>query len=137
MLLGGVLGHYVERGRRVGGEVREAEAGYRDLLGRLPAIVYTAEYGPDGRWLYVSPRIESTLGYSVEEWMADPGLWYARMHPDDRDQALAAEERSHATGEPLYSEYRLIARDGRVVWFRDEASVIHERVRAARPCCRA
>ena len=102
-LLGGLLGTYAERGRRTGGELRKAESGYRDLLGRLPAIVYTSEYGPDGRWLYVSPGIESTLGYSGDEWMADPGLWFARMHPEDRDQALAAEERSNATGEPLYS----------------------------------
>jgi len=107
------------------GEVQRAEAGYRDLLGRLPAIVYTSEYGAEGRWSYVSPGIETILGYSVSEWLADPGLWYACMHPDDRDHALAAEERSHMTGESLYSEYRLFARDGRVVWFRDEATVIH------------
>jgi PAS domain S-box-containing protein len=131
LLLGAVLGHYAERGRRTGGELRKAESGYRELLGRLPAIVYTSEYGAEGRWLYVSPGIESTLGYSVEEWMADPSLWFACMHPDDRDLALAAEERSHVTGEPLYSEYRLFARDGRVVWFRDEASVI--RNEAGRP----
>ena len=124
-LLGGGLGHFVERTRHKGGEAQQAEAGYRDLLGRLPAIVYTSEYGADGRWSYVSPGIETILGYSVSEWLADPGLWYARMHPDDRDQALAAEERSHLTGEPLYSEYRLLARGGRVVWFRDEATVVH------------
>jgi PAS domain S-box-containing protein len=124
LMLGGALGHYAERRSRFGAELRKAESGYRDLLGRLPAIVYTSEYGADGRWLYVSPGIESTLGYSVDEWMADPGLWFSRMHPEDRDHALASEERSSATGEPLYSEYRLIARDGRVVWFRDEASVI-------------
>jgi PAS domain S-box-containing protein len=124
-LLGGGLGHFVDRARRRGGEVQQAEAGYRDLLGRLPAIVYTSEYGADGRWSYVSPGIETILGYSVSEWLVDPGLWYARIHPDDREQALAAEQRSHLTGEPLYSEYRLRARDGRVVWFRDEATVIH------------
>src|SRR5688572_21912544 len=122
--LGVVLGVYGYRGRRAGGELRRAESGYRDLLGRLPAIVYTSEYGAAGRWLYVSPGIESILGYSVEEWLEDPGLWFTSMHADDRDHALAAEDRSNATGEPLYSEYRLIARDGRVVWFRDEASVI-------------
>ena len=124
-LLGGGLGHFVERARHRGGEVQRAEEGYRDLLGRLPAIVYTSEYGADGKWSYVSPGIETILGYSVSEWLADPGLWYALIHPDDRAQALVAEQRSHLTGEPLYSEYRLIARDGRVVWFRDEATVIH------------
>jgi PAS domain S-box-containing protein len=124
LMLGGALGHYAERRSRIGAELREAESSYRDLLGRLPAIVYTSEYGANGRWLYVSRGIETTLGYTAEEWMANPGLWFSRIHPDDRAQALAAEERSHATGEPLYSEYRLRARDGRVVWFRDDASVI-------------
>jgi PAS domain S-box-containing protein len=124
LMLGGALGHYAERRGRFGAELRESESGYRDLLGRLPAIVYTSEYGVDGEFLYVSPGIESILGYSVEEWMADQDLWLTRMHPGDVDQALAAEDRSLATGEPLYSEYRLFARDGRVVWFRDEAAVI-------------
>ena len=123
-LLGGGLGHFVERARHRGGEVQRAEEGYRDLLGRLPAIVYTSEYGADGKRSYVSPGIETILGYSVSV-AGGPGLWYALIHPDDRAQALVAEQRSHLTGEPLYSEYRLIARDGRVVWFRDEATVIH------------
>jgi PAS domain S-box-containing protein len=105
-------------------DAHQTEAGYRDLLGRLPAIVYTSEYGMDGEWLYVSPGIESILGFTVEEWMSDQELWITQMHPDDLEQAMAAEERSLATGEPLYSEYRLFTRDGRVVWFRDEASVI-------------
>jgi two-component system, sensor histidine kinase and response regulator len=126
LLLGGLLGSYADRRRRSDKELRKAESGYRDLLNRLPAIVYTSEFGADGRWSYVSPGIETILGYSVQEWMADPGLWFARMHPDDRDHAMAAEDRSRSTGEPLYSEYRLYTRDGRALWFRDEASVIKD-----------
>jgi PAS domain S-box-containing protein len=125
-LLGGLVGHYVERGTRAQRQLQDAEGGYRDLLERVPAIVYTAEYGPEGRWSYVSPRIESILGYSVTEWTANADSWYSRLHPDDRDQALAAEERSKATGEPLDSEYRMIARDGKTLWFRDEASVVYD-----------
>ena len=54
--------------------MQRAEEGYRDLLGRLPAIVYTSEYGADARRRsYVSPGIETILGYSVSEWLADPG----------------------------------------------------------------
>jgi PAS domain S-box-containing protein len=124
-LLGGLVGHYVERGTRAQRRLQEAEGGYRDLLERVPAIVYTAEYGPGGRWSYVSPRVESILGYSVEEWIANPDAWYSRLHPDDRDQALAAEERSKQTGEPLDSEYRMIGRDGKTLWFRDQATVVY------------
>jgi PAS domain S-box-containing protein len=125
-LMGGLVGHYAERGARAQRQLQEAEGGYRDLLERVPAIVYTAEFGPQGRWSYVSPRIESILGYSVEEWIANPDAWYSRLHPDDRDQALAAEERSRATGEPLDSEYRMITRDGKTLWCRDEATVVYD-----------
>jgi PAS domain S-box-containing protein len=125
-LMGGLVGHFVEHGQRAQHRLEDAEGGYRELLERVPAIVYTAEYGPDGKWSYVSPKIESILGYTVEEWLASPDAWYRRIHTDDRDQALAAEERSKATGEPLDSEYRMIAKDGRVLWFRDQATVVHD-----------
>jgi PAS domain S-box-containing protein len=125
-LLGGLVGHFVERGRLTQRQLHDAEGGYRDLLERVPAIVYTAEYGAAGRWSYVSPKIESILGHSVDEWIANPEAWYSCLHPDDREQALAAEERSKATGEPLDSEYRMIAKDGQVLWFRDQATVVHD-----------
>ena len=125
-LLGGLLGHFVERSRRAQRQLEETESEYRVLLERVPAIVYTAEYGPAGHWSYVSPKVESILGYSVKEWMSRPELWYERLHPDDRHQALTAEERSKGTGEELDSEYRMSAKDGQVRWFRDQATVVHD-----------
>jgi PAS domain S-box-containing protein len=120
------LGRFVERGGRARRNRADAEDGYRDLLERVPAIVYTAEYGSHGSWSYVSPKIEQILGYTVEEWLSHPEAWYDRLHRDDRRQALAAEERSSSTGEPLDSEYRMIAKDGRIMWFRDQATVVHD-----------
>jgi PAS domain S-box-containing protein len=126
VLLGGMLGHHAARRRDGKRHPEEAAGGYREMLERVPAIVYTAGYWPDGRWLYVSPKLESILGYSVEEWYAGEQVWYRALHPDDRAQAVAAEQRSRATGEPLDSEYRMIARDGRVLWFRDQATVVND-----------
>jgi PAS domain-containing protein len=45
------------------------------LLERVPAILYTADAGGDGRWHYVSPQIEGILGFTPEEWCTDPGMW--------------------------------------------------------------
>ena len=126
-LMGGLVGHFMERGARAQRQLEDAEGGYRALLERVPAIVYTADYGPQGHWSYVSPKIEPILGYTVDEWVGNPDAWFERMHPDDREQAMAAEERSRATGEPLDSEYRMIARDGTILWFRDQATVVHDR----------
>ncbi len=103
--------------------LEEAEARYRTLVEQIPAIVYSADFGEDGRWSYVSPQIERLLGYSPEEWVSNPTLWFDRLHPEDRERALEDERRSRSTG-TLTSEYRMISRDGRVVWFRDEGRIV-------------
>ncbi|HEX8688620.1 MAG TPA: EAL domain-containing protein [Solirubrobacterales bacterium] len=103
-------------------EISSAGDDYRRLVERLPAIVYSCEVGERGRWRYVSPQIAEILGYSPEEWMANPGLWARQLHPGDRQRVLEQEAGKAAgdgTGPPI--DYRLITRDGDVVWILDEA----------------
>jgi PAS domain S-box-containing protein len=102
--------------------LREAEAKYRVLVEHTPAIVYRGEFGPNGRWLYISPQVKTILGFSPEEWMTDPDMWRKQFYPGDRETYVAAEERSQTT-DSFQCEYRLYARDGRLVWIRDEAHV--------------
>jgi len=103
-------------------EISSAGDDYRRLVERLPAIVYSCELGERGRWRYVSPQIEEILGYSPEEWMADPGLWAQRLHPDDRERALEQETRKVvADGGAPPVDYRMITREGVMVWILDEA----------------
>ena len=104
--------------------VADAERRYRTLVERLPVVTYRAELGPSGRWTYVSPQIENMTGYSPDEWMADPELWFGRLHPDDRDEVARAEEQCDRVGGRLDVEYRLLDRSGGVVWVRDEATSI-------------
>jgi two-component system, cell cycle sensor histidine kinase and response regulator CckA len=112
-----------EMGERL--RVQEAltreETKFRLFIEKLPAISYVAEPGENGRWLFVSPQIESLLGYRPDEWLGDRGLWYSRIHPDDIDSALAEELRCIRDRDQFSSEYRLMARDGRSVWVRDDA----------------
>jgi len=95
---------------------------YRRLVERLPAIVYTSELGEHGRWRYVSPQVEEILGYSPEDWREDPELWAKLLHPEDRERALAQETRETiGQRNPPPVDYRMITRDGDVVWILDEA----------------
>jgi PAS domain S-box-containing protein len=108
----------VETVRRV-----EAEGRYRFLVEQSPAVSYSRtpiHLGGD-LTLFVSPQIEQLLGYTPGEWIADPGLWLERLHPDDRDAVVARSNEADRSGSPFHMEYRLLHRDGRVVWVHDEA----------------
>jgi PAS domain S-box-containing protein len=89
------------------------------LIERLPAVSYVAEWGPEGRWPYISPQVENMLGFTAEEWQ-EPGFWASRVHPEDRARVFAL-ERMDTPGRVDSVEYRLFAKDGRVVWVRDTA----------------
>ena len=58
------------------------------------------------------------------EWQVDPDFWISCLHPDDRQQVLAASMRSETTGEPFSIEYRYLHKDGHVVWVLDEAMLL-------------
>ena len=105
-------------------ELSSAENRYRTLVERLPAVTYVAELGASGPWHYVSPQIESMLGFSPAEWLADPAIWINRVHPEDRESVLAVEEHFQKQRDLFQAEYRLLARDGRILWFRDEAVML-------------
>jgi PAS domain S-box-containing protein len=102
-------------------ESGDAEARYRAMVEQAPIVVYEWEFGDPGRWRYLSPRVEELLGYSAEEHMADPDIWFDHIHEDDRAAVLAAEAKSQQAAEGETIEYRMRHRDGHVVWMRDEA----------------
>ncbi len=101
----------------------EAEAKYQTLVEQVAAISYIAELGMDGQWLYVSPQVETMFGFSVDDWLADSRAWVRHIHPDDHVVVEAAEEAAKR-GERFQAEYRIIRKDGRVIWVSDTAVVV-------------
>ena len=106
-------------------ERSEADTRYRTLVEHVPAAVYIDVSDPDitdgGRLDYMSPQVEQILGYPPSAFVHDPELWPSLIDPDDREAALGAYMAHWATGRPLRAEYRMHARDGTLVWVRDEA----------------
>ena len=105
----------------------EAEERYRTLVEQIPAVTYIDSANNPDTSLYTSPQIERMLGYTPEEWLENK-LWPKRLHPDDRERVLAADERFEAGGEPFSEEYRMIAKSGAVVWVREEAVAVRDKV---------
>jgi PAS domain S-box-containing protein len=101
---------------------------FRTLVERLPLVVYVDELDERSSPVYISPQIERLLGYSQEEWLADPQLFLDRVHPEDRPRVLdEIASRNRAGASVPESDYRLVARDGRVVWVRDDEIVVDGR----------
>jgi len=98
----------------------------------LPSITYVEEL-QSGRTFAVSPEIETGLGYAQEEWMGDAGLWIERIHPEDRDRVVTACEHANEMGIAYRELYRMIARDGHIVWIRDTAELVRDS--EGRPLC--
>lgn len=59
---------------------------YRTLLEQIPAVTFCTSFEQGLQEVYVSPQIESILGYSQKEWLSSPSLWYQRLHPEDKDR---------------------------------------------------
>jgi diguanylate cyclase (GGDEF)-like protein/PAS domain S-box-containing protein len=107
-------------------DVRLHEERYRSMVENGPAITYIDGVDDTASTIYISPQVERILGYSPQEWRNDGELWPRILHPDDRTRALAENERHNETGEPFLMEYRLIAKDGGVVWVHDEATIVRD-----------
>ncbi len=104
----------------------DVEARYKILVEQIPAVVFLAFLDKGIGEAYVSPQIEAMLGFTQEEWLNDPVRWYKHIHPDDKARWSIEAAQMFLSGEPLRSVYRVIARDGHVIWFHCEAKMVRD-----------
>jgi PAS domain S-box-containing protein len=106
-----------------------SEDRFRRLVEQIPAVTYVQnpiESDNPKAVTYMSPQYEAMFGYSPEKEIVDEEHWLEVLHPADRERVLAEEARTDETGEPFRVEYRQIARDGSVVWVRDQATLVRD-----------
>jgi PAS domain S-box-containing protein len=106
-------------------ELEVAETRHRALLDGLSLVTWLTSPGDRSRTLYVSPSIAELTGYSPVEWAEQTDLYSKLLHPEDAGRVLPALKRS-LNGIPLRIDYRLLARDGRVVWVREETTTVRD-----------
>jgi PAS domain S-box-containing protein len=109
----GVVRDITER-RRIQEELRASEEEYRDLVENISDVIYALDL--EGRVTYISPVVESLLGYSVPEVLGQPFAAY--IHPEDLTYAQARFEQL-ATGQASRpNQYRVVAKSGEARWIR-------------------
>jgi PAS domain S-box-containing protein len=122
---GGVvtIGRDVSERQRSEKSRKEAETKYQTLVEQVAAISYIAELGMDGQWQYISPQVEAMFGFTADEWLADSRQWVKHIHPEDQKIVEIAEEESKRSAR-FQAEYRIVRKDGRVIWVSDTAAVM-------------
>jgi PAS domain S-box-containing protein len=110
--------------RQAVASLRDAETRYRALVEQLPLVTYVSAIDKPGFSTYVSPQIEDLLGYTPDEWLETPNLFWRVIHPDDLERVRSEHKNGYKAARPFSSQYRLVTRDGRVVWVEDQVIVV-------------
>ena len=109
-----------ELARGVDADLPNVDETFRRLVEEIPLITYIEEAWPNDTQYYVSPHVKTVLGITQAQYvsMGWEGF-FALVHPDDVERLRGEVRHFAGTGEPLVTEYRMVAADGRVVWIRD------------------
>ena len=112
--------------KRLESELRSEAVKFRSLAEQIPAVVYIeGAGGSSDSPVYISPQYQELFGYTPAERQARPNLWRELLHPDDRQRVLMAEQQAD-DDHPFSEDYRMVARDGRVVWVHDKTVPVRD-----------
>jgi diguanylate cyclase (GGDEF)-like protein/PAS domain S-box-containing protein len=104
-------------------DVRRSEQRFRQLVETVPDIMYQATF-PDFAVGYVSPAVEQMLGFTPDDCLDDPYLWWKQMDPADRDRVRREVMEQSAENDEYSVEYRIWHRDGRTkLWVEDHGNL--------------
>ena len=99
---------------------------YRRIVEDSPAAVVLLTNEAVPRVLFASPQMEEISGFRPEEFIDEPDLWIARLHPDEVPEITAGWAKAVGNGERLRAEYRFSHRSGEWRWFRQTSSPVRE-----------
>jgi PAS domain S-box-containing protein len=125
-LIDEVIGHVwsfrnITERRQTERALQESERKYKGLAESLTQVVYRAD--PDTlEENYINGSVLGMYGYTVEEWLSDPSLWKKVIHPEDREWVDALFEEAKVKREEGSVEYRIVRKDGTVIWVSDNFS---------------
>ncbi|MDI1442735.1 PAS domain-containing protein [Polyangium sp. 6x1] len=100
----------------------------RELIDCVPGAVWEIWFVEDpsrGRIGYVSRQIQDIIGYTPEEWLAQPNLWSDRAHPEDRAYVLTGNALLERNGRSVL-RFRWVRRDGGVLWIEAQTVCVRE-----------
>ena len=105
--------------------IKKSQARFKSLIDTIDGIVW--EYDLETMTsTFISKKIESILGYSVDEYSESPTFWEDHIHPEDREFAIALSAKENKSYVNRNYEYRMIDKNGKIIWIRDILNFVYE-----------
>ncbi len=111
-------------GKQMEGALRRSEARYRILVEQIPVVTYMAALNEAHTIFYISPQVESLLGFDQADFYEGRDTWNKLLHQDDRERVLKELLRCGKENDLFICEYRLFTFNGQLKWIRDEAVIV-------------
>lgn len=105
--------------------LHQNEIRFRRILSSLAEVAWTSDR--DRRTIYISPKVETILGYTNEEIRAGGASFRSGLiHPEDFGRVNRSYKALFEEGRAFDEEYRIRRKDGSWIWIHDRATGIHE-----------
>jgi PAS domain S-box-containing protein len=100
--------------------LRTSDERCREIIEWMSDYIYTVYYVNNEIVKTVhNPACIAITGYSVEEFNADPYLWFRMIDPEDRDRVVKETERILYKNGRTTIEHRIRRKDGTLRWIRN------------------
>lgn len=107
-------------------KIKKSKDQFESLVSHIPDMIYRCEIDKDFTMLYVNNALETITGYKIDEMRFNKILSFASIiHPNDLNMVYKKTDemiKKNITNMDL--EYRIISKDGRVVWINDNLQLI-------------
>ena len=109
--------------------ILETKKRVESLINTIDGIVW--ECNPATlSFTFISKKSEKILGYTSEEWLENPNFWTEHIHPEDKEWTINYCALKTSQNQNHDFEYRMIAKNGSIVWLRDIVNVVMENDKA-------
>ena len=123
-LVGNELGMTIERSR-IRDELQQSLERYNKLIASLPNVIF--ERKPDGTCIFISPTVETLLGYKKKDFVRNKSFWLSVIHPDDKAMIHSFLANIDSSENPRALEYRILPRGkAEYKWIRDEITLQYD-----------
>ncbi|EYF08727.1 PAS domain-containing protein [Chondromyces apiculatus] len=115
----------VSNGEDAQASLNTAHERLQHLLHSCDVVLYAFSVGEDPVLTFISENVSTMFGYTAEEFLSTPRLWFDNIHPDDQERLPQTPSVLPSSGTVCH-EYRRRHKDGTYRWVREETKLARD-----------